>query len=286
MIRYRLIHKTQYRYETPATRARHFMHLLPRARDGQAVHHAALDVGPIPSSRADETDYFGNPTTTIEIDAPHETLDVTVAAEIGLAPPKPPETAGMAWAAMANDLRLPPEITEFRAPTRLTGTDEAVQAFTEAHFTPGADLMTALTGLMHDLFAGFRYRPGSTTIATTGARALARREGVCQDYAHAMLACLRGRGLPARYVSGYLRSSPTGGGAQHRGAEQTHAWVSAWLGPVHGWVDFDPTNDMLVTTDHVTLAWGRDYDDVSPIRGVILGGGKHTPHVSVRLEPS
>lgn len=282
MIRYRLIHHTRYDYDAPATRARHFMHLLPRPRTGQIVRNAELRIGPAPSDRADETDYFGNPTTAIEIDAPHDALDVTVEAEIGLVPATPPVTAGFSWESVADDPDLAPEIAEFRVPSRLTQADQDVRAFAQAHFAPEADLMTGLVGLSHELFTIFRYRPGSTTIATTGARALARREGVCQDYAHAMLACLRARRLPARYVSGYLRSRAADGGT-HRGAEQTHAWVSAWIGPTYGWVDFDPTNDLLVTSDHVTLAWGRDYDDVSPIRGVILGGGRHTPSVSVSL---
>lgn len=285
MIHYRLIHRTSYDYETPATRARHFMHLLPRARPGQAVRQAMLRIGPTPSDRTDETDYFGNPTTTIEIDAAHDALEVTVEAEIDVAPAAPPVSAGFSWESVPADTQLAPEIAEFRGPSPLTLADDGVRALAATHFRPGTDLMAALTGLNRDLFTTFRYRPGSTTVATTGARALARREGVCQDYAHAMLACLRSIGLPARYVSGYLRSAPVSGTA-HRGAEQTHAWVSAWLGPAHGWVDFDPTNDLVVTGDHVTLAWGRDYDDVSPIRGVIRGGGRHTPRVSVSLGPA
>lgn len=285
MILYRLIHLTRYLYETPASRARHFMHLIPRPAPGQSVRRATLTVAPHPSDRSDATDYFGNHTTMIGISVPHGSLDVTMEAEIAIDPAPSPALAGLAWDALAEDT-VQPAIAEFRLPTRLTGSDAAIAAFAASCFPPRADLMAATTGLMHALHAAFRYRPGSTTVATTGAGALARQEGVCQDYAHAMLACLRARNLPCRYVSGYLRSATVAGAVAHRGAEQTHAWVAAWLGPSHGWIGFDPTNDLVVATDHVTLAWGRDYDDVSPIRGIIRGGGRHTPEVSVWLEPA
>jgi len=130
----------------------------------------------------------------------------------------------------------------------------------------------------------FTFRPGVTTVHTPLHRVLAQRAGVCQDFAHLMIAGLRALGLPARYVSGYLRTHPPLGGVARRGADQSHAWVGAWLGPADGWVDFDPTND-LVVHEHVVLGWGRDYGDVGPIRGVILGGGQHSVSASVELEP-
>lgn len=285
MIRYRLTHHTIYSYEKPAIRARHFLHLIPRARTGQTLDTATLTIEPPPIERCDSTDYYGNAITTIEIEAPHSTFRATTEATLRLDRPPPIQTANAAWESIAHDPRLPPDIAEFRLPTRLTGTDETVQACARRHFTPDADIMHATRSLMHDLYAIFRYRPGTTTITTTGPAALAKREGVCQDYTHAMLACLRTVGLPARYISGYLRSQPEADGTTYTGAEQTHAWVSVWLGPTHGWIDFDPTNNLLVTTNHATLAWGRDFTDVSPSCGIILGGGRHRLKATVLLQP-
>jgi transglutaminase-like putative cysteine protease len=132
--------------------------------------------------------------------------------------------------------------------------------------------------------ADFVFRAGVTTVTTQIATVLERREGVCQDFTHLMIAALRALGLPARYVSGYVRTRPPPGGIRLMGADQSHAWVAAWLGPAHGWIDLDPTNNMVVRDEHVVLGWGRDYSDVSPLRGVILGGGRHALTVSVDLE--
>ncbi|MDX5932413.1 transglutaminase family protein [Acidiphilium acidophilum] len=289
-MRYRLTHSTLYTYQTKAIRARHFLHLLPRARPGQILDVATLAIEPAPSDRYDEFDYFGNRITSVDIDAPHDMFHATVRADILLDPRPPLEHAGLAWESIANDTALPPDIAEFAVPTRLTGADDGVLALARRHFTPQADMMAATAGLSHHLYEIFRYRSGVTSVTTTGPAALAKREGVCQDYAQAMLACLRAIGLPARYVSGYLRSqtvSPDSGNPDsgYSGAEQTHAWVSVWFGPQHGWVDFDPTNDLIVAGEHVTLAWGRDFTDVSPTCGIILGGRRHTLKVSVVLAP-
>jgi transglutaminase-like putative cysteine protease len=286
MIRYRLTHRTTYTYQTPAIRARHFLHLLPRVRPGQVLAAATLAIEPAPSSRWDEVDYFGNHITSVELDLPHDEFIATLEADIDVTPPQPIAHAGITWEAVAVAAASAAGIAEFRLPTKLTGTDDAVLAYAQSHFTPGADMMEATTAMMRDLYARFRYRPGSTTTTTTGPAALARREGVCQDYSHAMLASLRALKLPARYISGYLRSQIVGGETAYSGAEQTHAWVSVWLGWRHGWVDFDPTNDLIVSDEHVTLAWGRDFTDVSPTCGIILGGRRHTLKVSVVLAPA
>ncbi len=286
MIRYRLTHRTTYTYQTPAIRARHFLHLMPRMRPGQVLAAASLAIEPAASSRCDEIDYFGNPITSVDLDLPHDAFVATLEADVEITSVPAIERAGIAWEAVAADGAMPAGVGEFRLPTRLTGTDEGVLTYAHSHFTPGADMMVATTAMMRDLYARFRYRPGTTTTTTTGPAALARREGVCQDYSHAMLACLRALRLPARYVSGYLRSQILGGETAYSGTEQTHAWVSVWLGQAHGWVDFDPTNDLIVSDEHVTLAWGRDFTDVSPTCGIILGGRRHTLKVSVVLAPA
>jgi transglutaminase-like putative cysteine protease len=284
-MRYRLTHRTLYTYHTPAIRARHFLHLLPRNRPGQRLDVATLAIEPPPSDRYDEFDYFGNHITSVDIDAPHDMFRATVCADILIDPPARLERAGIAWEAVAQADTMPPEIAEFAVPTRLTGASDGVHALARRHFTPQADIMAATAALNHHLYAIFHYRPGVTSVTTTGPAALAKREGVCQDYAQAMLACLRAVGLPGRYVSGYLRSQTESADSGYSGAEQTHAWVSVWFGPLHGWVDFDPTNDLIVADEHVTLAWGRDFTDVSPTCGIILGGRRHTLKVSVVLAP-
>ena len=146
--------------------------------------------------------------------------------------------------------------------------------------------MQAVLDLCGRINREFAFRPGVTTVNTSVADVLAGRAGVCQDFTHLMIAGLRAHGLPARYVSGYLRTKPPPGQAPRRGADQSHAWVGCWLGPEHGWVDLDPTNNLVVGDEHVVLAWGRDYGDISPVRGVILGGGAHTVTVGVDLAPT
>ncbi len=145
--------------------------------------------------------------------------------------------------------------------------------------------MTGLLDLNRRLYADMKYRSGVTNTATTAPQVLKSLAGVCQDYAHLMIAALRALGLPARYVSGYLRTLPLEGEVKRRGADQSHAWIAAWIGDDHGWVDLDPTNNLLVSDEHVTLAWGRDFQDVSPLRGIILGGGRHALRVNVDLDP-
>jgi transglutaminase-like putative cysteine protease len=146
-------------------------------------------------------------------------------------------------------------------------------------------VLEALLDLNNRFYKEFRFRSGVTSIATPVTQIMQRREGVCQDFSHAMISGLRGIGLPARYTSGYIRTRPPPGQVKRQGADQSHAWVGCWLGPEHGWVDIDPTNGIVVKDEHVVLGWGRDFSDVSPVRGVILGGGDHVVRVGVDLEP-
>jgi transglutaminase-like putative cysteine protease len=159
------------------------------------------------------------------------------------------------------------------------------KAYVRKSFTAGRPVLDALLELNERFYTEFRFRSGVTTISTPVSQVMARREGVCQDFSHAMISGLRGIGLPARYTSGYIRTKPPPGQVKRQGADQSHAWVGCWLGPEHGWVDVDPTNGIVVKDEHVLLGWGRDFSDVSPVRGVILGGGDHVVRVSVDLEP-
>ncbi len=169
-------------------------------------------------------------------------------------------------------------------PARWPPAELAAGAFARPSFPPGRPILAGLLDLNARIHRDFAFRAGVTTVGTPIAELLAKRAGVCQDFTHLMLAGLRALGLSARYVSGYLRTRPPPGQVARRGADQSHAWVGGWLGPDHGWIDLDPTNNLIVADEHVVLAWGRDYSDISPIRGVILGGGAHTVDVGVDLE--
>ncbi len=178
------------------------------------------------------------------------------------------------------------QAAEFVFDSPMAPADAGAGDYAAVSFPPGRPVLAGLLDMMGRIRREFAFRSGVTSISTPVARVLAQRAGVCQDFTHLMIAGLRALGLPARYVSGYLRTRPPPGTVGRRGADQSHAWVSAWLGPTHGWVDLDPTNDLVVRDEHVVLAWGRDYSDISPVRGVILGGGRHTVSVAVDLDPA
>lgn len=284
MALYRLYHSTVYDYAEPVIIGTHFIHLLPRERPGQKVLESGLTISPSPDNRRDEVDHFGNFTTSVSLITQHRQFSVLLDAVVDVAQPPAP-TAGQtpAWETIAAWSQSAPDVAEFCLPSRLAEPNADITAYAAVSFVPGRSVMEAIADLNSRIFADLTYQPGVTNNATTAAQVLPIMAGVCQDYAHLMLACMRAWGLPGRYVSGYLRTLPPPGEQKWRGADQSHAWIGAWLGPDYGWVDFDPTNNLIVFDEHVTLAWGRDFGDVSPLRGVILGGGRHTLAVSVDL---
>jgi transglutaminase-like putative cysteine protease len=240
----------------------------------------------MPDNRRDEIDHFGNYTTSVSLAGAHKQFGVGLSATIDVCQPAPPpawETPR--WEAIAAWGQQDPEVAEFCLPSKLAMPAGEIADYAAVSFLPGRKILEALLELNQRIYNEMTYKPGVTNNFTPALQILYTRTGVCQDYAHFMLACLRALGLPGRYVSGYLRTSPPPGQEKRRGADQSHAWVGAWLGPAIGWVDFDPTNNLLVCDEHVTLAWGRDFSDVSPLRGIILGGGRHILHVGVDLEP-
>ncbi|OYV41575.1 MAG: transglutaminase [Acidocella sp. 20-61-6] len=286
MVIYRLHHATIYEYAEPVLLGTHFMHLVPRTRPGQTIRESVLDVSPTPDNRRNEVDHFGNFTTTVSLTNPHKQFTVALSATIDVAQPAPPapaSTPGFEQIAAASINRA--DIAEYTLPSALAAPNIELAAYAKTSFPAGEPILSGLLNLNQRVFNDMTYKPGVTNTATTASHALKNRVGVCQDYAHLMIAALRAVGLPARYVSGYLRTSPPAGQVKRRGADQSHAWVSAWIGDYAGWVDFDPTNNLLVSDEHVTLAWGRDFQDVSPLRGIILGGGRHTLRVNVDLDP-
>ena len=293
--RYRVRHETIYLYGGDVAHSHQLLHLTPRAAPNQICHAHALKLLPSPSSRHDEFDAFGNLVTRLEYDRPHDRLEVSAEVDIEvLAPPALAPADSLPWEAVSESLRYratapPPERLDacrFRMESSYVKVKQLFTDYGDDCFTPGRPILAAADALMHKVHREFRYAPGTTTIRTVPVEAFAARRGVCQDFAHIMIACLRSRGLAARYVSGYLRTIPAGNADPALvGSDASHAWVAAFC-PPFGWVALDPTNDVRGGGDHITVAWGRDFGDVSPLRGVLVGGGRHrlTVRVSVQAE--
>ena len=289
-MKYRVRHVTTYRYADPVDLASHMLHLAPRRLAHQAVLKSDITATPEPARIAERHDHFGNGVAWLFMDRPHDRFEVTLDATVDVLFPKPPDAARtLAWEQVAEAARQGgPDgwrAAEYVFDSPMAPADPGAGGYAATSFPAGRPILAGLIDLNSRIRREFTFRAGVTTISTPVARVLAQRAGVCQDFTHLMIAGLRALGLPARYVSGYLRTKPPPGVVGRRGADQSHAWVGAWLGPTHGWIDLDPTNDLVVRDEHVVLAWGRDYGDISPVRGVILGGGHHTVTVGVDLEP-
>ncbi|MBW6399711.1 transglutaminase family protein [Roseomonas sp. HJA6] len=281
---YRLRHVTTYAYAHAVDLAAHLLLLTPRALPHQRVSRTMLGVTPTPSHMTQATDHFGNQATRVFLDVPHERFEVVAEALVEVCfPDPPPAVVTPPWEAVAASARRS-EAAEFVFPSPLAPLVPAATGYAAASFPAGRPVLAGLLELMGRIRRDFTYKAGVTGIHTQVAEVLSGRSGVCQDFAHVMISALRGLGLPSRYVSGYVRTRPPPGGVARRGADQSHAWVEAWMGEGFGWVGLDPTNDIVVRDEHVVLAWGRDFADVSPLRGVILGGGEHGLWVAVDLE--
>ena len=288
-MRYRIEHTTTYAYATPVDLASHMLHLAPRDIPGQRVYSYELIAEPQPSRTNTALDHFGNGVAWMFLDRRHDLFSVTLKAEVDVnfaLPPIADHTPP--WeevaAAAAESGQQSWQAAEFIFDSPMLPYEPAAGAYAARSFPPGRSILAGLLDLNARIRKDFSFKPGVTNVQTTVARVLSQRAGVCQDFTHLMIAGLRAIGLPARYVSGYLRTRPPVGQPARRGADQSHAWVGAWMGPNYGWIDLDPTNDLVVRDEHVVLAWGRDYGDISPVRGVILGGGRHSVSVGVDLE--
>jgi transglutaminase-like putative cysteine protease len=286
---YRVRHTTRYDYRSPADLGVHLAHLRPRHLPVQAVLHSEVRAAPAVSWRHEGRDHFGNDVTWLFLDAAHAAFEVTAEATVDvLFPELPAAGATPAWEVVAGVAAKGGaegwEAAEFAFDSPLAPIDPEARAYAALSFLPRRPALVALLELNARIKRDFTFRPGVTTTATPIRDVLRRREGVCQDFAHMMISMVRAFGVPARYVSGYIRTRPAEGQPRRLGADQSHAWVGAWLGPEHGWVDLDPTNGIVVHDEHVVLGWGRDYSDVAPLRGVILGGGEQALSVEVHLE--
>jgi transglutaminase-like putative cysteine protease len=288
---YRVRHVTSYAYTEPVLLAHHQAHLRPRSFARQACHHSGLRITPTPDSLDDRgVDYYGNPVAFFALQDAHSTLTVEVLSKVEVEARQLPDPgATPAWEELVD---LPArlggadllEIADFCLDSPLVRISDEIADYARPSFAPGRPVLACVIDLTHRVHEDFTYDGTATTIATPLSDVLAQRRGVCQDFAHLTIACIRAMGLPARYVSGYLLTRPPPGRKKLRGSDASHAWLSVHV-PGCGWVDFDPTNDCLPDTEHVTLGWGRDYDDVSPLRGVVLGGGEQVLEVGVDVEP-
>jgi transglutaminase-like putative cysteine protease len=287
-LRYAVRHETLYSYGREVAHSHQVLHLTPRDSARQHCLEHQLLIEPQPAVRTEHIDAFGNRVTRLELDRPHDQLSVL--AEMIVSLEAPPETSlqpAASWESVRDGLsyQAQPREPEWLEAMRFRGESPFVRIkrlfsdFAHDCLAPNSSVPEVAACLMAKVHAEFTYAPGETEIATPLLEVFHKRRGVCQDYAHFMIACLRSAGLSARYVSGYLRTY-----SEAVGADASHAWVAVFAPPL-GWVEFDPTNNVRVRQEHVALAWGRDFGDVSPLRGVILGGGSHTLSVRVAVQP-
>lgn len=297
---YDLVHRTTYQYDQPVSESYGVTALTPRDLPDQRLLASSLEVDPAPADTETHTDYFGNTARYFAVTTGHDRLVVTSRSTVEVAR-RTPDLARLpriAWEDAAAAMRAGDPaglgtspagivgLAEMVLPSRHVHPGDAVHAWAAPSFGPRRPLVDVVAELVHRVRHELTYRSGATTVATTQAELLDQRAGVCQDFAHLTIAALRGHGLPARYASGYLETRPAPGTPKLRGADASHAWLSAWI-PGAGWLEIDPTNDRPVDDRYVVLGWGRDYDDVPPLRGVIVTEGTTArPQVAVDLVPA
>jgi transglutaminase-like putative cysteine protease len=286
---FEIVHTTEYDYSEPVLVSHHVARLSPRALPQQDCVQHELEIDPAPAVRATHVDYFGNAVAFFAMQGAHSRLTVrarSTVARRATARRDPFDTPP--WDAALDQPACPLDAIEYVFESTLRRSSVAgaagadLAAYARRSFPPGRPLLEAVVELTRRIHEDFTYDPRATTVATPLADVFRSRRGVCQDFAHLEIACLRSLGLPARYISGYLETVPRSGTPRLVGADASHAWLAVYC-PGDGWIDVDPTNNVLPADRHVTLAWGRDYGDVSPIRGVILGGRGHSLRVSVQV---
>ncbi len=282
MPRYRISHHTGYSYSSPVIQSTHLLHLAPRRFGNQTVVNHGLEIVPKPAWRSDRSDYFGNPVSLVSLEDEHRALSVSAVSEIEVKTVPPTDyEASPDWEDVARQgSDLPPEILQYTCASPFIRPAPNLDAFAREVFKPGLPLLEGARRLMAHIYETFTFDNTSTDVATPLDQVLAQKSGVCQDFAHLQIAAMRTLGLPARYVSGYILTHPPEGQPKLEGTDASHAWLSVWS-PTVGWVDFDPTNNLVNSDEHIAIAVGRDFDDVSPISGVLLGGGQHTVSVAV-----
>ena len=289
-MRYEITHLTEYLYSSEVSVSQHVARLTPRELGFQRCLTHELTVEPRAALVTQREDYYGNQATFFTIAGAHRRLAVTARSRVELSPRGVPAAASTPpWESVRDLFRrhdASPTVNtqEFIFPSAMIPRLPELADYAGGSFVAGRPLLEAVTDLTRRMFGDFQFDPRATTVATPLEQVVKQRRGVCQDFAHFQIGCFRALGLPARYVSGYLETLPPPGKARLVGADASHAWVQIFI-PGAGWVEVDPTNNLLPSDRHITLAWGRDFSDVSPIRGVIVGGGKHGLKVSVDVKP-
>jgi transglutaminase-like putative cysteine protease len=291
-ITYRVLHKTEYSYTEPVSPSYGQLYVLPRDHYDQTCVSARVIVEPPPDDYRERTDFFGNRVAYFAVQAPHRELTVTADSTVVVSNRRDgdPVAGNQPWEPVVELLMTDPaaEVLEARMfvlDSPFVARLDALGDYARQSFTPNRDLLSALSELSTRIHDDFAYKPGSTSVSTPIEVAFQQRSGVCQDFAHVAIGCLRALGLAARYVSGYLESAPSSGGARIVGADVSHAWLSVFV-PGSGWVDIDPTNARFVNHRYVTTAWGRDYGDVRPLNGIIYTEGlTNRLAVSVDVRP-
>jgi transglutaminase-like putative cysteine protease len=289
-MKYTIEHKTVYSYLEPVSLCHNIARLVPRNTSDQTCTGTTIQISPQPNRVNEYEDFFGNKIIYFSIEQEHRELSVCVRSEVQKKPQGQTNNTLHGDAAMGNlemELQGPKseaaDIRQYIFETPMTAWDQGILDYARISFTPGRSVFEATEELTRRIYKDFEYKPGHTTISTPLAVVMKQRKGVCQDFAHLAIACLRSLGLPARYVSGYIETKSPEGVEKLVGVDASHAWFSVYI-PGRGWTDFDPTNNCLVSDQHITIGWGRDYADIAPLEGIILSSGSHELTVSVDVK--
>lgn len=283
-------HRTYYKYGSSVVQSQHLIHLTPRSTERQTIRHHSLIVEPAPATRFDGVDAFGNHMAILDIEMPHKefvlhartTVETIAPAVFDFAKTTPWDKLDKML--MPAGKAIPLDVVQYRCVSRLTTPSLGIAEYAAQSFTPGRPVMQGAMDLTLRIYDEFKFDSTATDVSTPIHEVFRHRRGVCQDFAHFALACCRAMRVPARYVSGYILTRPPPGQPRLQGADASHAWISVWS-PQTNWIDLDPTNGIAVSDEHVMVACGRDYDDVSPISGLLLGGGDHEVNVGVDVVP-
>lgn len=289
--RFAITHRTRYKYSDPVAICQNQIMMVPRDLPRVRCHDTVMDITPEPSLSHSHCDYYGNLVHTFSIESAHKELSVVVTSDVEVtATSFPPADKTRAWEMVRDAIAAGAdrnwfEASEFHFYSPMVNLGRTFGDYALQSFVPARPILEAALDLTKRIQRDFKYDTTATHVDTHADRSFGLRAGVCQDFAHVQIACLRSIGLPARYVSGYLRTLPPPGKPRLVGADNSHAWLSMYGGDALGWIDFDPTNACMVNTDHIPICVGRDYRDVAPMRGVVLGGGNTDLRVSVDVEP-
>ena len=286
---YLITHTTEYKYNHSVSLCHNLAKLLVRNTDSQVCKNTEIEISRRPEILQEYLDYFGNRVVYFAIQKEHERLTVTVKSQVKKLDTENAEmgVTGASWEEVKTQVLEPGEenfnARQFISETAITAANDDITQYAKQFFAPGRPLMEAAKDLMQQIYLDFEFNPRFTTVATPLTEVMKLRKGVCQDFAHLAIACVRSMGLPVRYVSGYLETLAPQGKPKLTGVDASHAWFSVYV-PGLGWMDFDPTNNMIPGMRHITIGWGRDYTDITPLKGVILSSGQHQLRVLVDVK--